>query len=82
MGIESPIPYIVDEELIQVFARLDIHAISFKSTEGVKINTLVKKDINELCHGMPAIFSTLREARAYWEILLRQALHWTVCAYL
>jgi hypothetical protein len=30
---------------------------------------------------MPAIFSTLREARAYWEILLCQALHWTVCAY-
>lgn len=80
-GIESPVPDVVDEKLIQVFARLDTHAISFKSTEGVEINTLVKKDIKELCHGMPIIFSTLKEARAYWEILIRQSLHWTVCTY-
>jgi hypothetical protein len=49
-GIESPVPNVVDEKLIQVFARLDIHAIPFKSTEGVEINILVKKDIKELCY--------------------------------
>jgi len=55
-GIESLIPNVVNEEIIQVFACLDIYAISFKSTEGIEINTLVKKDIKELCHGMPAVF--------------------------
>ncbi len=77
--IASSLP-LSDSELIQAFDRLDNNSIMIMDAEPVDNSSQIMADTGP-SHEIPLVFTSIEDARAHWEFLLRQMLHWVASAY-
>jgi hypothetical protein len=69
-------------EIIQAFDRLDNDSVVTSDFEPIDINTHPGANTPEdAMEKMPQVFSTLEEAKAYYEFLVNEFLHWIAYQY-
>jgi hypothetical protein len=67
---------VVEDDLINAFARLYKAVMVFRAPRPIELSLLLMPEAAEKLLHMPSIFSNLEEARTYWEPHLRAALPW------
>jgi Fungal specific transcription factor domain len=72
-GSRSRVPYVIEDELIRAFARLDIVAMMFANEE-LEVPAQRRPNILEVCRLMPETFLSVEEAKMYWDLMWRQTL--------
>lgn len=78
-GLASPSPGIIDDELVQTFARLERQCVTFlKSGFQFERSKEIALGATESFQSMPGQFSTLKEARAYYVLVDRFDVHTTI----
>jgi hypothetical protein len=73
-GPKSPASYVIEDELIHAFARLDL--VLFPNEEPLKNCSKSRPSILEVCRLMPETFLSVEEARMYWELMWKQTLQY------
>jgi Fungal specific transcription factor domain len=67
---------VVGDDLINAFARLYKALMVFRAPRPIELSLLLMPEAAEKLIHMPSIFSSLEEARTYWELHLRTAIPW------
>jgi hypothetical protein len=62
----SPNEHVIENDLVQAFAGLDIHVAFFLDTRPLELHQRVIDDTALILLSMPSSFRTLCEARTYW----------------
>jgi hypothetical protein len=75
VGIHSPEPAVVEDEIVQAFARLDIQMLTFIDVRTAEEHAEMIDEGAETVEKMPTQFSFLEEARIYFELISRRAMH-------
>jgi len=75
LGITSPLPSVIEDELIHAFGRLDIQSMSFLDTRTLTTHQHMKNYGTASIQSMPAVFTTVKEARIYLELVMQRLLH-------
>jgi hypothetical protein len=75
IGIHSPHPEIVEDDIVQAFARLDIQMLTFIDWRTAEEHAVMVGEGEETVEKMPEKFSFLEEARVYFELISRRAMH-------
>jgi hypothetical protein len=75
VGIHSPEPGVVEDEIVQAFARLDIQMLTFIDVRTTEEHAEMIDEGAETIEKMPTTFSFLEEARIYFELISRRAMH-------
>lgn len=73
--IRSPIPDMIEDELIRVFGRVNLQAMTFMDTQTVSYHHLASKSSQNSIDQMPRHFTDLEQARAYWDLIQRRLTH-------
>ncbi|PVH84566.1 hypothetical protein DL98DRAFT_411030 [Cadophora sp. DSE1049] len=74
VGLESAMSDTVEDELVRVFKRLDVQAISFTSETTPERHALVLSGERALLDRMPQVFTSARDAATYANALVRQTM--------
>jgi hypothetical protein len=77
--LKSPSPHIIEDELIYALNRLDLQVLAFFDTRPVEYHKSFLQDTEPL-RQMPTIFLSLRQARAYWDYIMRRCCHFLASA--
>ncbi|RDW75456.1 hypothetical protein BP6252_06598 [Coleophoma cylindrospora] len=81
LGLTSPAPWIVEDEISQAYTRLDCEVMTYSDTRPrsshQKLRSIGMADVRD----MPTKFSTLREARRYWWLVESRAMHYIASSY-
>ena len=72
----SESPQVIENDLINAFARLYNAVMVFRAPQPIELSLLLMPEAAEKLLHMPPIFSSLEEAQKYWEFHLRAALPW------
>lgn len=80
VGLKSPKETEVEDDLVQAFARLDLQIMSYMDPRPPEVHRVLKEEGNEAISNMPTIFSTVEEARLYWELVQRRTSHFIATA--
>jgi len=80
VGIVSPMPSVIEDELIHAFGRLDIQAMSFLDTRPIECHHHMKNYGQAGMDSMPSVFTTVKEARIYLELVMQRMLHFIATA--
>ncbi len=74
--LSSPAPDRIENELLRIFVRMDIHVLTMANAEPKVLTQVLKADPRTptLPMSLPAIFSSVSEARLFSEILASKAL--------
>ena len=75
VGTHSPNAGVVKNEIVQAFARLDIQMLTFIDLRTVEEHSVMLDEGKETIEKMPTRFSFLDEARVYFELISRRAMH-------
>lgn len=75
MGIHSPAPGVVEDEIVQAFAMLDIQMLTWIDVRTAEEHAEMIDKGAETIQKMPTRFSFLEEARIYFELISRRAIH-------
>ncbi|KAE9363257.1 hypothetical protein N431DRAFT_524157 [Stipitochalara longipes BDJ] len=75
IGTQSPSPDVVEDEIVHAFARLDIQMLTFIDVRSAEEHALMIDEGKETIEKMPTRFSFLEEARVYFELISRRAMH-------
>jgi hypothetical protein len=75
VGTHSPSPDVVEDEIVQAFARLDIQMLTFIDVRTAEEHAVMVDEGKETIEKMPARFSFLEEARVYFELISRRSMH-------
>jgi hypothetical protein len=75
LGFSSPAPDIIEDELIQIFGRLDIQTISFVDKRPLEYHKQLRTDGSVHISNMPPAFRTVDEARIYLDLIMRRVEH-------
>jgi hypothetical protein len=70
-GFSSPDANIVEDDLVQIFARLDTQSFLYDDTTPAEQQKLVRQQDLEIIESMPT-FTTIEMARMYLELILRR----------
>jgi hypothetical protein len=71
-GITSPAKNVVEDELVQAFARLDLQLMSFIDPRPPKIHQNLLAKGQSTIDNMPKTFTSIDEARIYLELIQRR----------
>jgi hypothetical protein len=71
----SPFPCVIEEELVQAFARLDIHVLTYMKSRPTNSHITMTGIVLATLGPMPKYFSSVNEARIYLEASQQQLLH-------
>ena len=74
-GVQSPEPSLIEDELVQAFARLDLQIVTVMDMRPLELHRSLKKDCFKAIKQMPYLFTTIDEARKWCELLVRLNLH-------
>lgn len=80
-AINSPAPDIIEDDLLQAFARLDMQSNSFVDARPIEYHRIMKDHGSDCIANMPFIFDTVQEARKYYELVMRRLMHWISSIY-
>lgn len=75
LGTNSPSPSTVEDELLQAISRLDIQAVTFLDPRPKETHDRMRHYGQASINTMPTIFSSLKEARVYLEVVIRRLGH-------
>jgi hypothetical protein len=75
IGIHSPNPGVVEDDIVQAFARLDIQMLTFIDWRTAEEHAVMVDEGKETVERMPEKFLFLEEARVYFELVSRRAMH-------
>ncbi|CZR56336.1 uncharacterized protein PAC_06224 [Phialocephala subalpina] len=75
-ALHSPAPDIIEDDLVQAFARLDMQANSFIDSRPIDYHLEMRYHGADCISRMPASFSSIPEARRYYELVTRRLMHW------
>ena len=75
MNISSPCTCVIEEELVQSFARLDIHVLTYMKSRPTDSHLTMTSIALTTLGPMPQYFSTVNEARIYLEASQQLLLH-------
>ncbi|PMD47103.1 hypothetical protein L207DRAFT_416101, partial [Hyaloscypha variabilis F] len=75
IGTHSPSPDVVEDEIVQAFARLDIQMLTFIDVRTAEEHAVMVDEGKDTIEKMPARFSFLEEARVYFELISRRSMH-------
>ncbi|KAL3427745.1 hypothetical protein PVAG01_01254 [Phlyctema vagabunda] len=79
-GIISPAPNIVEDDLVQAFAGIDLQIINYVDPRPDETHEILKDEGTETINNMPDSFSSLEETRLYWVLIQRRCCHFIVMA--
>jgi hypothetical protein len=71
----SPVPFAVDDELVEAFEYLDLQISTIYDTRSIDTHRTILHDGQSRMRCMPPIFRTMAEARRYLNIAMRQSYH-------
>jgi hypothetical protein len=74
-GLRSPAPHMIEDELVQAFARLDSYTMSTMDVDPIQIHSSLKPEIGDILRLMPETFLDIEEARMYFDLMWRNVLH-------
>jgi hypothetical protein len=77
--LKSPLPDVIEAELIYAFNRLDLQVLTFFDTRPVEYHQYIISDTGPIKR-MPPVFLSLRQARAYWDYIMRRTCHFLASA--
>jgi hypothetical protein len=80
-AINSPAPHVIEDDLLQAFARLDMQSNSFIDGRPIEYHLQMKDYGFDCITTMPVIFATVQEARKYYELVMRRLMHWISSVY-
>jgi hypothetical protein len=69
------IPDMIEDELVRVFSRLDLQAMTVADSRLTGYHMAGKNEGTELINRMPEAFSDFDEGHKYWEIAMRWSAH-------
>lgn len=72
----SPDPLRVEHELIQMFGRLELHSMSYIDRRSRALHRSHRFCGQVSIDAMPAEFKSFKEARIWYELILRRSGHW------
>jgi hypothetical protein len=75
-SLSSPKPAIIEDEIVQIFARLDLESLSSGKNSSAQWKYYQRLFGQRSIDTMPTEFSDLTEARAYLELVGRRSIHW------
>lgn len=75
-ALHSPAPDLIEDDLLQAFARLDMQANSFIDSRPIDYHLEKRNHGTDCVSHMPASFSSVHEARRYYELVMRRLMHW------
>ncbi|PMD37601.1 hypothetical protein L207DRAFT_78884 [Hyaloscypha variabilis F] len=78
----SPNENVIENDLVQALAGLDIHVAFFLDTRPLQLHQRIIDDTAVILRTMPASFHTLCEARTYWQMIMRRNFHFRARAQL
>lgn len=81
VGISSPAPHIVEDELVHAFAQLDLQILTIADARGHEFHDSLKHLGGDTIAYMPAIFKDINEARVYWNIVMARSYHFLLTAW-
>lgn len=74
-GLGSPQPDIIEDELINAFSRLDLQIMTYVDARPASLHARLKHEGTTTIANIPSIFTTVTEARLYWELIQRRTSH-------
>lgn len=80
-AINSPAPDVIEDDLVQAFARLDMQSNSFIDCRPVQYHIEMKQYGTDCISGMPKVFASVHEARKFYELVMRRLMHWISSVY-
>lgn len=80
IGLASPVSGIIEDELLLTFCRLDTQQMTFMDGRTLEIHQRGKLDGSETVARMPTLFTDLKEATLYWEVVMRRTGHFIFSA--
>ncbi|KUJ17751.1 uncharacterized protein LY89DRAFT_669042 [Mollisia scopiformis] len=80
-ALHSPAPDIIEDDLVQAFARLDMQSNSFIDSRPIEYHMAMKDYGLDCIVRMPKVFSSMHEARKYYELVMRRLMHWISSVY-
>ncbi|KAH8821247.1 hypothetical protein F5884DRAFT_659397 [Xylogone sp. PMI_703] len=75
LGFTSPAPDIVEDEIVQLFGRLEIQTNSFIDNGSLEHHEELRKEGIENVRSMPTAFENHEQARIYLELVMRRLEH-------
>lgn len=75
LGFTSPAPDIVEDEIVQLFGRLEIQTNSFIDNGTLEHHEELRREGLENVRAMPTSFESLEQARIYLELVMRRLEH-------
>lgn len=80
LGYSSPAPDVVDDVLCQAIGRMEIQTMSFYDNRSPDAHRRLKTEGEEVIERMPEQFTSLNDARIYFELIRRRVMHFTASA--
>jgi hypothetical protein len=74
-GISSPNPYIIEDELVEAFARLELQTNYRGDGRSPSLHEALGRDADSHIENMPKEFTSLDSARTYLEVIMRRQQH-------
>ncbi|CZR58059.1 uncharacterized protein PAC_07949 [Phialocephala subalpina] len=74
-GLGSPAPHLIEDELIRAFSNLDIQIITLGDTRPPSLHSKLKHEGSHAIASMPSPFTSVEQARLYWELIQRRTSH-------
>ncbi|KAE8452535.1 hypothetical protein EG329_000438 [Mollisiaceae sp. DMI_Dod_QoI] len=74
-GLGSPLPQIIEDEIIQAFSRLDLQIMTYVDPRPLSVHSKLKHEGSHAIACMPYPFDSLEQARLYWELIQRRTSH-------
>ncbi|KAF8860376.1 hypothetical protein BDZ45DRAFT_649003 [Acephala macrosclerotiorum] len=74
-GISSPATNVIENELLMTFCRFDTQMMTFVDARSQHIHDRGKRACLNTVREMPKIFTSLREATLYWQVVMRRCGH-------
>ena len=81
VGILSPAPHVVEDDLVYAFAQLDLQILTIADARGHKVHDSLKHLGDDTIANMPATFKDINEARVYWDIVMARSYHFLLTAW-
>lgn len=79
-GISSPAPSIIEDELVLVFGKLDLQISCKYDPRPSKEHIISKQHTTTTIDSMPPTFSNPKEAKVFFDVVMRRAHHFISCA--
>lgn len=75
IGLGSPLPHLIEDEIIHAFSNLDLQIITFADARPPSLHAKLKHEGFHTIATMPYPFTSVQQARLYWELIQRRTSH-------